>query len=76
MDQTTATAQQFVATEPSIAGTPLYFTGSKSFDLVGSPYACHAKRFDSVAAAEAAIGPWNRLFHSFTVSPAPAEAAA
>jgi hypothetical protein len=62
---------KFYASQPSIAGTALYFTGSNRFDLVNSPFISSAKLFDSEQAAAVAVKPWNDLGHSFVVSQAP-----
>lgn len=66
----------YVAAEPSIAGNPLYFTGIERFDLVNSRYTCHAKVFATPEEAQAAVRPWNNLWHKFEVVPAPAGATA
>lgn len=68
-------APGFVATEPAIAGNPLYFTGIQRFDLVHSQYVVHAQVFATPEAAQAAVRPWNDLGHQFTVSTAPAGSA-
>ena len=61
----------YSASEPAIAGNPLYYTGIERFDLVNSPYECHARFFATAEAAARAVAPWNALGHQFTVAPAP-----
>lgn len=65
----------FIASEPAIAGNPLYFTGIENFTLVNSKYLEDAQLFDSREQAEEAVRPWNALGHRFTVAPAAVESA-
>ncbi|WP_082710136.1 MULTISPECIES: hypothetical protein [Burkholderia] len=56
----------FIAHEINFSGRPFYFNGLYEVGA-GSPYFCHAKRYESREDAERAVAPWNRMGRAFKV---------
>ncbi|WP_261541422.1 hypothetical protein [Burkholderia multivorans] len=56
----------FIAHEINFAGKPFYFNGLYEVGA-GSPYFCHANRYESREAAERAVAPWNSMGRAFKV---------